>query len=77
MGLTASQTVTSGSSPANNELLCYQGLTENQYTAGLAFAASKKMGHEYGVRPEEGFYIKLFPEGRNDALVAQFEAAIK
>lgn len=77
VGLSSAQQVTAASTPAADELLCYQNLTEDQYTAGLTFVRSKKMGHEHGFRPdEEGFYIKLFPDNRSDTLVTQFEAAL-
>lgn len=67
---------TIGDKATNTEVLCYQQLPEEKYNAGKSFCDQKKLGHEYGHRPQEGFYIKLFPDGRTDALVTQFEAVI-
>lgn len=62
--------------PINTEVLSYEQLTEEKYNAGKAFCAQKKIGIEFGQRPQEGFYIKLMPDGRTDALVEQFETVI-
>jgi hypothetical protein len=67
---------TAGGKPTNNEVLSYEQLAEDKYNAGRAFCDQKKIGYEYGKRIQEGFYIRLMPDGRTDSLVTQFEAAI-